>query len=170
MTVKPTFDQTLNEEICEGDFYVFGTQNYIGSGTYVETFTSSQGCDSTVTLNLIVHTPYSVVNESICEGNGYELGDETFYDAGTYVVEVETSAGCETEVTLNLNVDPTPSSTMDEEICEGNSYTFEGEILTETGVYTYAYPVQNGCDSIETLNLLVHKTSSTIEIKLHKIV
>jgi 6-phosphogluconolactonase (cycloisomerase 2 family) len=163
LTVKPTYNEILDEEICEGDFFVFGTQNYIVSGTYVESFTSVGGCDSTVTLNLTVHTPYSVVNESICEGNGYELGDETFYDAGTYVVVVETSVGCETEVTLNLNVDPTPSSSMDEEICEGNSYTFEGEILTETGVYTHTYPVQNGCDSIVTLNLTVHKTSSTIE-------
>jgi SprB repeat/Lactonase, 7-bladed beta-propeller len=163
LTVNPAYNITLNEEICEGEFYVFGTQNYIASGTFVETFSSIQGCDSTVTLNLTVHAPYSVVNESICEGNGYELGDEIFYDAGTYVVIVETSAGCETEVTLNLNVDPTPSSSFNEEICEGASYNFEGDILTETGVYTQNYPVQNGCDSIVTLNLTVNSTSTVLD-------
>ena len=163
LNVKPTYDLILNEEICEGDFFVFGTQNYIASGTYVESFTSSLGCDSTVTLNLTVHAPYAVMNESICEGNGFELGDETFYDAGTYVVNVETSGGCQTEVTLNLNVDPTPSSTIDEEICEGESYDFEGETITDSGVYTHTFEVQNGCDSIVTLNLVVHSTSTLIE-------
>lgn len=163
LTVKPTYNLTLNEEICEGDFYVFGTQNYIASGTYEETFSSATGCDSTVVLNLTVHAPFAVVNETICEGNGYVLGNETFYDEGTYVVVVETSAGCETEVTLNLNVDPTPSTTFDEEICEGESYDFEGDVLTESGTYTQIYTVQNSCDSIVTLNLTVHSTSTLLE-------
>ncbi len=163
LTVKPTYNLTLNEEICEGEFFVFGTQNYISTGTFEETFISSQGCDSTVTLNLTVHAPYSVVNESICEGNGYDLGDETFYDEGTYVVNVETSAGCETEVTLNLTVNPTPSSSINEEICEGDSYTFDGNVITETGIYTQSYPVQGICDSVVTLNLIVHKTSTLLE-------
>ncbi len=163
LTVKPTYNIILTEEICEGEFFVFGTQNYIASGTFEESFISSQGCDSTVTLNLTVHGPYTIMNESICEGNGFELGDETFYDAGTYMVVVETAAGCETEVTLNLNIDPTPSTSFDEEICQGESFNFEGTVVTETGIYTQNYPVQNGCDSIVTLNLTVHVTSFTLE-------
>lgn len=163
LTVNPVYNITLDKEICEGEFFVFGTQNYITSGTYEEYFSSINGCDSTVTLNLTVHQPYSVINESICEGNGYELGGDVFYDAGTYVVVIETSTGCETEVTLNLEVNPTPSSSMDKEICQGETYNFEGEILSETGVYIHNFPVQNGCDSIVTLYLTVHSTATLLE-------
>ncbi len=55
-TVTPItqFNSSFNDDICDGDTYTFGTQTLTTSGAYTETFTSAGGCDSVVTLNLIV--------------------------------------------------------------------------------------------------------------------
>ncbi len=56
ITLFQSYDQEANAEICSGDEYVFGSQTLTESGTYIEVFTSAQGCDSLVTLNLSVIT------------------------------------------------------------------------------------------------------------------
>ncbi|MEL6634159.1 MAG: serine hydrolase, partial [Bacteroidota bacterium] len=54
INVLPTFSVFASDTINLGDTLVFGSQILTGSGTFTETFTASTGCDSTVTLNLIV--------------------------------------------------------------------------------------------------------------------
>ena len=44
------------DSMCIGDTYVFGTQSITTAGVYVETFTASNSCDSTVTLTLTINT------------------------------------------------------------------------------------------------------------------
>ena len=163
LIVNPTHETSVSAEICQGDFYVFGTQNYIVSGTYVETFQTVNGCDSMVTLDLIVHGPFSTISETICEGDGYELGTETYFDAGTYVVNVPNGGGCDTEVTLNLAVEESPSEDIENEICEGDVYIFNGNELTESGIYTAVFTAANGCDSTIILDLTVNITNVNLE-------
>ena len=55
----------LVEEICDGDCVTFGGESLCQSGVYEEILTNQFGCDSTVTLNLIV-----VPNEAIITGGG----------------------------------------------------------------------------------------------------
>ncbi|MBX2927592.1 MAG: SprB repeat-containing protein [Saprospiraceae bacterium] len=50
-TLPPTI---LNVEICEGDCFVFGTEELCTSGTYEYVLTSVEGCDSMVVVNLTV--------------------------------------------------------------------------------------------------------------------
>ena len=56
--------ESITEEICEGESYVFGSQTLTTSGVYEETFTSASGCDSVVTLTLSV---LPELTESIAE-------------------------------------------------------------------------------------------------------
>jgi 6-phosphogluconolactonase (cycloisomerase 2 family) len=162
LTVNPVYSVVLDEEICEGDFYVFGTQNYIVGGTYVESFNSVSGCDSIVTLNLTIVEPEVTLNESICEGESISVGQFTFTDEGTYNVTVESGAGCSSEVTLNLEVNSSPVENLIEEICEGQSYTVGNSVYTETGFYTDVFQTVNGCDSTIVLDLTVHSTTTDL--------
>lgn len=43
-------------------------------------------------------------------------------------------------------------------ICDGQSYTFNGNIYTIAGIYSFTYHQPSGCDSIITLNLTVKPT------------
>ena len=54
LTVLDLIYTEIQDEIFRGSSYVFGTQVLTKSGTYTETFTSVNGCDSIVKLDLIV--------------------------------------------------------------------------------------------------------------------
>ena len=54
LTVNPTYAETVTETIQKGESYTFNGQTYTQSGTYTVTLESEAGCDSVVTLELIV--------------------------------------------------------------------------------------------------------------------
>jgi gliding motility-associated-like protein len=156
LTVLPEITETIDEEICEGDSYTFDGIDRTTTGVYTATFTSAAGCDSTVTLNLTVLPEITeTINEEICEGNSYTFDGIDRTTTGVYTATFASAAGCDSTVTLNLTVVPEITETIDEEICEGDSYTFDGIDRTTTGVYTATFTSAAGCDSTVTLNLTV---------------
>lgn len=46
-------EEYVTVSFCPGDTYIFGTQTLTETGIYTETFESSMGCDSVVTLELV---------------------------------------------------------------------------------------------------------------------
>jgi len=54
LTVNPNSSSILSDTICQGTTYLFGTLALTSSGTYNRTLPSSNGCDSLITLNLVV--------------------------------------------------------------------------------------------------------------------
>jgi SprB-like repeat protein/type IX secretion system substrate protein/PKD domain-containing protein len=54
LTVNPFIETFVSEHVCFGTCYQFDNQNYCNSGVYTAVFTSSEGCDSMVTLELTV--------------------------------------------------------------------------------------------------------------------
>lgn len=155
LTVSPTsFNDNIS--ICFGDQYTFGNQTLNSSGTYQETFASNNGCDSVVTLQLaIVSSFFENVNQTICEGGSYSIGNSTYTEAGTYMNTLTSASGCDSVVTLNLSVEQDISVLVNETICEGEEYLFNGMNLTETGLYSETLATVGGCDSTVSVNLTV---------------
>ncbi len=55
-----------NQTICMGDYFTVGTHTYFEAGTYYDTLTSVNGCDSIVTTNLTIQTAnYTSINGGI---------------------------------------------------------------------------------------------------------
>ena len=55
-----------NQTICMGDYIMVGTHTYFAAGTYYDTLTSANGCDSIITTNLTVQTAnYTSINGGI---------------------------------------------------------------------------------------------------------
>jgi hypothetical protein len=52
--ISPCNKITVNENICNGETYTFGSSVYNQSGSYTKGFIDQNGCDSIVTLNLTV--------------------------------------------------------------------------------------------------------------------
>ena len=149
---------TVEETICEGDYYRFGKKRLNAAGEYVETFKNILGCDSVVTLVLkVTDKVYSNIEETICRGDVYVFGDRTLKNPGQYKATFTSSTGCDSIVTLDLKVTESSKSTIREMICEGETYEFGSQTLTETGKYEETYVSANGCDSVVTLYLTVVK-------------
>ncbi|MAD49988.1 MAG: hypothetical protein CMC95_01610, partial [Flavobacteriales bacterium] len=69
--------------------------------------------------------------------------------------------GCDSTATLNLTINTSSSSSEDVTACD--SFDWNGEVYTESGVYTYNTTNANGCDSTATLNLTINTSSSSSE-------
>ena len=91
--------------ICTGDSIVVGTQVYTESGSYIDTLSTVNGCDSVVSLNLeVVNQIVDIRNQVVCAGNSVVFGDEILTESGTYFDTIPVTQSCDSIIVLNLNV------------------------------------------------------------------
>ena len=158
LTVNPPITHEYEAHICTGSSYYF-TENYPAltmSGKYIETLKTVDGCDSIVTLNLVVSDVIEIeVFDTICAGDSYEFAGEQYTEAGAYPITYESTMGCDSTVTLHLYVNEAVALQLYDTICAGSTYTYNGQEYTEAGVYEFTYTSAVGCDSVVTLNLVL---------------
>ncbi len=124
------------------------------------------GCDSIVTLNLIVnHKTYGDTTVIACDSftwHGIEY-TETPIEAPTFTIEGGNHNGCDSIVTLNLTVNKSSFSDTIAIACD--SLFWHGKFYTETGSYNDTLTNAVGCDSIVTLNLTIKNSTTGIDTK-----
>ncbi len=147
-----------NASICQGQSFTWRGNTYTTSGTYYNNYvtTNPPGCDSTYVLNLTVKPTYNFpLSVTICQGQSYTWRGNTYTAQGTYYDNLQTQLGCDSIYVLNLTVKPSYLFTTNASICNGQSYTWRGNIYTTQGTfYDHLYTSFN-CDSIYKLNLTV---------------
>ena len=154
--VRPAIISTFNDTLCAAATYSWGSQSLNTSGTYNQTFTSFTNCDSTVTLHLFVRPVISYsFADTICIGNTYNWAGQGFTTSGTHNHIFTSYTGCDSTVTLNLFARPVQNTATTQYTCFGVAYSFGGQLLTTTGVYTHTFQDVHGCDSMVTLTLHV---------------
>lgn len=165
LVVLPVDSTTLNESICAGESFSVGNSAYSMPGQYIEILPAASGCDSVVTLNLMVTpVPDTTFDIQICEGSSFNIGGQVLEMTGAYRFTFPNpQTGCDSIVTINLTVLPTFFTQLDEGICEGESYSFGGAELSQPGVYQEVFVASNGCDSMVVLHLTV---SPVVEVAL----
>lgn len=145
--------------------------------TYIVTVTGAGNCTATASQTVSVqNTPTAVISgtAAICNGESATLtangGNDYTWANGlgsnaaitvspvattTYTVTVSIGANCTATASQTVTVYQPGASSFSQTLCYGQSYTFAGNMLTTTGVYTDLLQTINGCDSIVTLNLNV---------------
>jgi type IX secretion system PorP/SprF family membrane protein len=146
--VESILTSSLQETLCFGDTYTFGTNVLTTSGTYIDTLTSVGGCDSVVTLYLNIEQE---IQSSL----------SALSTSGTYQEMFTAANGCDSVVTLYLFVNPAIENNMGVTICQGQSYTFGAQTLTTSGEYSESYTTASGCDSLVRVFLTVTEPTDT---------
>ncbi|MEY2738747.1 MAG: hypothetical protein RL259_656 [Bacteroidota bacterium] len=120
LNVLPNLGSTFSQQICSGNSYSWFGNFYNQSGQYSHVLQSSQGCDSTITLNLVVTPPISsTINTSICPGSSYSFNGFTYTTGGTYSQTFQTQNGCDSIVYINILMLPNnfnPSLTSNQQL------------------------------------------------------
>ena len=103
-----TFYVNVVERICKkGSVFMNGVE-YSETGIYVDTMQSIAGCDSIVTLDLMIVDKYEDFDTvSICEGESYIFNGLELTETGDYYAIFTTIIGCDGIVSLRLDVNPT---------------------------------------------------------------
>ncbi len=129
----------------------------INSGNYSAFFTLN-GCNSDTLVQPITVNPIYDINidTTICSNESYSLGNQNLNLPGTYTLALQTIAGCDSIIHLTLHVNPAYSFVRDTSLCEGESFTYQGQTLNSTGTYPFYLQTTLGCDSTITYNLIVY--------------
>jgi gliding motility-associated-like protein len=161
LTVIPVSSTPVSQSICSGSSYNFYGQNLTTSGTYSDTLTSAEGCDSIIVLTLsVVSSITNPISASSCTGS-YIFNGQTLTTSGTYSDTLPSVAGCDSITVLTLTVGSPSSLAISQTICNNSTYPFNGQNLNTTGTYAETLTNVSGCDSTITLTLTVVPTSTT---------
>ncbi len=168
LTVHPVYDTTLYDTICQGDSYSnygFSLPSGTSGGTFIKTYSTVHGCDSTVTLNLHVHPVYLFSEtQHICQGDSISFRGRWLHTSGVYYDSLTTIHGCDSVYRLTLSVHPSPRQNFSGVVCSGSSYNDHGFNLSAVIVDTIVrdtFKTRWECDSIRTLYLTVHPVYDT---------
>lgn len=162
VTMLRTFTSSYSMEICQGETIKFGNQTISQVGVYVDTLTAINGCDSIVTLNLVnviqpVYAPVETIN--MCNGAPYNWRGVEYKQSGTYYDTIQSFVtGCDSIMTLKLTITPKYEFVDSAQICNGETYTWRGQQLKQTGYYVDSLTTVTGCDSVYAIKLVVHNS------------
>jgi len=114
------------------------------------------------------------IQSPIGSGYSFSVDGQTFQTSpvfnslapGIYQINVQNSNGCISQSQPEQIQQATGSIHWYEQACiqQGQTYSFNGQTLSQTGNYSASYPLPSGCDSIVHLYLVVATTEQqTIE-------
>jgi gliding motility-associated-like protein len=151
---KPT-KISIKEEICEGNSYTWPANNitYSTAGTYTK---NNGNCTADQELVLTVTPKPTKISTpaALCSGDSYTwtINNTAYTTAGTYTINND---NCTADQELVLTVTPKPTKiNIEEEICEGNAYTWAANNTTYTTAGTYTINNDN-CTADQELVLTV---------------
>jgi hypothetical protein len=150
---------TIDTILCQGESYTLLNQVYTTNGTYVDTTSGFNGCDSIITLNLTVN-PTQLINQNltICQGESILIGTIIHNSTGIYTDTLANLYNCDSIVITDLTVNPTHLINQNLTICQGESISVGTIIHNSTGIYTDTLMNIYGCDSIMITDLTVNPT------------
>jgi hypothetical protein len=131
LQIYPSYIINNEVTVCEGDTYIFGSQELNSAGEYTEIFNSIHGCDSIVILTLIINPVLNTENIIISQGDNYLGWDEE----GIYQRNLISTSGCDSIVVTNLTILPTLTQNINLE---------KGWNI----ISSYVIPANNSMDSV----------------------
>ncbi|TSJ44991.1 T9SS type A sorting domain-containing protein [Fluviicola chungangensis] len=142
---------------CSSYTWAQNGMTYAASGAYTDTITNMFGCDSVITLNLIINQPSaSSVSVTECSSYTWAQNGMTYTASGMYTDTISNSVGCDSVITLDLTINMPTSSMLTVSTCSP-AYTWaqNGMTYTTSGMYNDTISNAIGCDSIITLDLTI---------------
>jgi len=132
---------TTTAQIVEGESYTWFGKEYTQRGTYEDVILNAAGCDSvgTLILGVCTESPQTdTIKVTINHGESfYWKYRDTSYTTSTQDEVLTTDYfGCPIIMRLELIVQPVQEGHEAETICDGETYVWHGQVLTQAGTYT----------------------------------
>ena len=138
---------------CDSFTWIDGLTYTVSNNTATHTLVNSVGCDSVVSLDLIVNYSNSSLETTIvCDT--YIWNGISYTNTGSYSSLFTNVDGCDSTAHLDLTVLYSNSGSASVTTCD--SYVWEGVTYTTSGIYTNVLSNVDGCDSTATLNLTIN--------------
>ncbi|WP_299275015.1 hypothetical protein [uncultured Psychroserpens sp.] len=162
-TYDVTPDDAASGEVCEGNTFNYEGNDY-AVGSHDIPRTDANGCPYKTVLTVTTYdvTPDDAASGEVCVGETFEY-EGNDYAVGSHDIPRTDANGCPYKTVLTVTAyDVTPDDTASGEVCEGNTFNYEG---IEYGVGSYDVPKtdSNGCPYITVLTISAYDVTENIE-------
>ncbi len=143
---------------CSNEPYLFEGETFTTSGVYPFVYQAESGCDSTIILELEVLPSFEsdMGIRQICIGSSLEIGGYILDQEEEYILPLVTKDGCDSLITITIDIVEEIQVDLGTIIlCEGDSYNFAGQVISQSGVYSDIEQSTIGCDSTTIVNIEV---------------
>jgi len=132
LSVYPSFKGEEQKKLCDSFTWRVNGQTYTSSGRYLQTFTSSHGCDSTYILNLEISPSFldTIVVEAT-DAYNWDISNTIYSDSGYYIFHSLTENGCDSIYILDLR------------LRKSNKYTWPNIISSDRNGQNDAFTIYN---------------------------
>lgn len=163
LTILNSSTVTLQDTACDVYLSPSGRHTWRTSGTYADTLPNAAGCDSLVSVELVINMPTSAtIAPVVCESYISPSGNFTWTTSGTYQDLLTNQHGCDSIVLISLTVLGSQMTTVSETVCDSLISPSGRFIWKTTGTYTDTVINSLGCDSVLIVALTVYQ--STIDV------
>ncbi len=154
LTVNDTFHLHIYDTVCAGYTYIYNNQPYTIAGTYLQTLSTTRGCDSVLHIHLYVNdTLRQHIYDTICHRQHIIFNDSILGRTGLYRHMTRTPQSCDSITYLHLWVNDT-SVTHIYDTLFNNFYTYHDSTYYTSGTYRYLlHKTLTGCDSTVILHI-----------------
>ncbi len=160
-TISVTFLDTqlvyLDTSACEGSFVVYAGQQLPPGSTTPFVFTGSNGCDSTVVVQVtqsVDQGSFEQIDTAVCMGTSLLYQGQEVMAGDSLILSYVNTAGCDSIVLVvvdAINIDTTEEYVQ---ICQGDSVFVGDYWFFEEGIYSQVYTSTiTACDSVHLLHL-----------------
>lgn len=161
LLLQESYDIHHRDTICDNQSFAFFDTVLVTTGSYLHDSTTLQGCDSLVTMHLMVHPTYHTDDpRRVCDSLRWQDGNLYLADTIGPLDSLLSIHRCDSVITLKLSVFPSYYITDLDTVCSSNlHYSWRDTTLTftpndtEVAATLYRNTVAQGCDSTMTIRL-----------------
>jgi|GEM_PF-3200583 len=154
--VNQAYEELTEASVCAPEIYEWQGMELFESGFYSDTLQTQAGCDSIISLELLVYPSYEIHDTVyICEGDSVLFNGGYVNEPGIYFSENQTDDGCDSIHVLHLETQEYVEVVRYEQMCVGDTIQIGDKSYFEPGVYTDTIRAQSkeGCDTLMILEL-----------------
>lgn len=145
---------------CDSVISPSGKYTWKTNGLYMDTLTSSLGCDSILWINLSIYSKtFTTVNITSCDSLVSPSGNYTWHSNGTYQDTISGLGGCDSVLTINLSILNSTYFSFTDSACVSYPSPSGKFIWKSSGVFNDTLVNSVGCDSIISITLLIKENS-----------
>ena len=147
-------EETVDMEACDGESILFNGTPVLAGTSMDFNFTTSQGCDSVVTVTVEeLQTFFLPLTLQACAGSSIQYNGIKLFAGTTTDVNLMTANGCDSVMIVTVEEITDVTASLNLQACPGESANFNGQQLTAGSVTDFTFVSSLGCDSILTVTV-----------------